>query len=403
MNEQDFDKLFGSQLPNLADKNWGKLQSKLQNFNLERRLSRLVWVLWGLGAFGGLMMATTGIMYYQMAQNQQKVKNLENYLVAIPKNNYLKLDTIHQKVIIHDTIYQTTIFHTKTIDGLKLNTNVVAQSQGNDNVYYQKNETITNQESSVIERNKYLNLHLMNAKNTMFDKFKFTFKKIVNPDSLMEDSVIVVPKFSLIPATVTMGLTGGYQQSDGAIFQSGNGVELGFRTVFGYDNKNGQERWGVVLDFHHYDLDFDVKEAEEGVVSIPKMLPQQTDAYVKGATVKSYSAYQLSLGLRYNLLFNNKFKPYFGLNWATQFPQDYIVDYLVEERVGKDERHKLQTYNANLPTILNIWGGNVGINYQISSRFSTGLEVYYQSQFTQSPNTPNLLGGRFGINYRLKK
>lgn len=403
MNEQDFDKLFGSQLPELADKNWGKLQDKLQNFNLERRLSRLVWALWGLGMFGGLMMAATGGMYYQMAQNKQKVKDLENSLVAVQPQNYFKQDTIHQKVIIHDTIYRTSIYHTKTIDGLKLNPNYIAQNQGNDNVYYQQNENAINQASTIIERDKYVGLQLISAKKTIFDKFKYTLKKIINPDSLAEDSVVNIPKFSLIPASVQVGLTGGYQQSDGAIFQSGNGVELGFRTVLGYYNRKGRERWGVVLDFHHHDLNFDVKEAEQGVVSIPKMLPQQTDAYVKGATVKAYSAYQLGLGLRYNLLFSTKIKPYFGLNWAAQFPQNYVVDYLVEERVGKEESHKLQTYDTNLATMLHIFGGNVGVNYQISPRFSTGLEVYYQSQFSQSPNTPNILGGRLGINYRLKK
>ena len=219
MNEHDFDKLFGSQLPDLADNNWRKLQSKLQTFYLERRLSRLVWVLWGLGTFSGLMMAVTGGIYYQMARNQQKIKDLENHLVVIYQKNYLKSDTIHQKVIIHDTIFQTSVYHTKTIDGLKLNPNVMTQNQGVDNIYYQKNERLTNQETSIIERNKYLDLHLINAKEAMFDKFRHTFKKIVNPDTLAEDSVIVVPKFSLIPATVTMGLRGGYQQSDGAIFQ----------------------------------------------------------------------------------------------------------------------------------------------------------------------------------------
>jgi len=202
MNEQDFDKLFGSQLPDLADKNWGKLQDKLQNFNLERRLSRLVWALWGLGIFGGMMMAAMGGMYYQMAQNKQKVKGLENSLVAVHQQNYLKYDTIHQKVIIHDTIYRTSVYHTKTIDGLPLSPNTIAQNQGNDNVYYQKNENGINQESTIIERNKYLDLQLISAKQTIFDKFRYTLKKIINPDSLAEDSVVNVPKFSLIPASV---------------------------------------------------------------------------------------------------------------------------------------------------------------------------------------------------------
>jgi hypothetical protein len=80
-----------------------------------------------------------------------------------------------------------------------------------------------------------------------------------------------------------------------------------------------------------------------------------------------------------------------------------VVDYLIEDRVGKEERHQLRTYDTNLPTILNIWGGNVGVNYQLSSRFSAGLEVSYQSQFIQSLTTPNLLGGRLGLNYRFGK
>lgn len=402
MNEQDFDKLFGSQLPDLADKNWGKLQGKLQNFNLERRLSRLVWALWGLGIFGGLMMAATGGMYYQMAQNQQKVKTLENRLVAVHPQDYLKQDTIHQKVIIHDTIYRTSIFHTKTIDGLKLSSKYITQNQGNDNVYYQKNENTISQESTIIERNKYMGLQTLNAKKTVFKKFKSTVKNIINPDSLSEDSVINVPKFSLIPASVTVGLMGGYHQSDGGVFKSGDGLQLGLRTVLGYNNRDGRERWSVVLDFQKNDLNLERKEAEEGKMEVPSFLPQNSDSRVKGGAVKEFSTYQFGLGLRYNLLFSNKVKPYFGINWVAQIPNYYVVDYVIEERVGKEEIHQLQNFNANLPTIFNIWGGNVGINYQLSSRLSAGLEVAYQSQFIQTLTTPNLLSGRFGVNYRFK-
>jgi hypothetical protein len=399
MNEQDFDKLFSSQLPDLADKNWGKLQDKLQNFNLERRLSRLVWALWSLGIFSGLMMATTGGIYYQMAQNQQKVTALENRLVAVQSQSYLKQNTIHQKIIVHDTIYQTSNFHTKTIDGLKLNQNFIAQNQGNENVYYQKNENIINQVSTIIERDKYIGLQTLDAKKTIFDKFKYTSKKIINSDSLLEDSVVNMPRFSLTPSSISVGLTGGYQSPNGDIFQAGDGTQYGFRTVLGYKNRKGQERWGIVLDLQKNDFSFMNREAEEGHINLPSTLPTITDSHLKGADIREFSSTQLSLGLRYNLFMSDKFKPYFGLNWSAQFPIYYTAHYFTEDRFDRKERRFDATYSTNLPTITNIWGGNVGVNYQLSNRFSTGLEAYYQTQFAQSLATPNVLGGRFGLNY----
>ena len=61
MEGHDFDKLFGSKLPDLADKNWSKLETKLEKFNLERKLAKLIWALWGLGGLSGLLLGITSI------------------------------------------------------------------------------------------------------------------------------------------------------------------------------------------------------------------------------------------------------------------------------------------------------------------------------------------------------
>jgi hypothetical protein len=396
MNEHDFDKLFDSQLPDLADKNWSKLAGKLESFNLQRKIAKLVWVLWGLGILGVLMMAITGGLFYQIQEHKQHLKNLESQLIAINQSKIFKQDTVYQKVILRDTIYRTSVYHNKTIDGFKLRPNIFVQNQGNEGLYYEKNYTGNNQEATLTERNKYDELQAINSKKMVLEKMRENWSAIVKPDSLVADFVNTSPQFSLIPSSLSVGLIGAYQLPNGDNFQLGDGSQFGFRTVLGYNNRKGQERWGVVLDFLQNNFSFTNQEAREGIINLPQNLPHLTDSHVRGADVRNISSYQFGMGLRYNLIFSTKFKPYFGLSWSTQFSNIYGVNYFTEDRIDKRERKFYARYD-NLSSITNILGTNMGINYQLSNHFSTGLEVYYQSHISDPILTPNALGARLSL------
>ena len=114
--------------------------------------------------------------------------------------------------------------------------------------------------------------------------------------------------------------------------------------------------------------------------------------------------YNLGLGLRYNLLFNEKFKPYFGLNWNIQLPNQYNIDYQYEDL------SKISNTNVAIST-MHLLGANVGANLALSNHLIATGELYYKSQLSNSSNgnlnplngtlpSQAILGGRVGISYR---
>jgi hypothetical protein len=402
MNEHSFDNLFGSQLPDLADKNWGKLQGKLEQFNLQRKLAKIVLILYGLGIFSGLMMGLAGVMYYQMAQNAEKTKKIEMALVSSYQKKYYAKDTIHQKIIVHDTVYRTTVIVAKERKNNYSDPYLNQQNLHNQNVYYQKSDEASKQETIFVEREKYLDLKRINAKESRFNQMRLAGLNLIKIDSINPDTVMNVPKFSLKPNSVSVGLMGGYQIPSGTTFQMGDGFDYGVRTVLGYNNRKGQERWGIVFEVQKIKYLFNNEEVQRGVFNLPPNISPLSDSQIKGGNMKEISTYQLGLGLRYNLLFNSNLQPYFGLNWSVQIPNSYQVSYLIEDKVDQKEKRIVSSYD-NLKPIFNILGANVGINYNLSNRFSGGLELYYQKQNLSTIETPKVIGTRFTLNYRLGK
>jgi opacity protein-like surface antigen len=402
MDEHSFDNIFGSQLPDLVDKNWGKLQGKLEQFNLQRKLAKMALALYGLSFLSVLFMGLSAVMYYQMIQNKDNTKKLEMSLLSAFEKKYTVQDTIYQKVIIHDTIYRTSVF---TINERKNNNakNMMDVSKlENQNVYYQEPNDSYSPQIVFIEREKYLDLKKLNSKELSLTQMQLAKLNLVRIDSLSEDTIMDKPKFTLKPSSVTVGLMSGYQVPSGANFKGADGYAYGLRMVLGYNNRKGQERWGIVLDLQRNKYLYNNLVVQKGVFNLPPNIPQPIDTQLKGGGIKEISTYQLGVGVRYNILTNNNIKPYFGVNWSLQIPQRYIVNYISEDKIDLRESNLFTNYD-DLKPILNIFGANMGINYNISDRVTGGLEFYYQRQNSTRIETPNALGSRISLNYTFGK
>lgn len=112
MDEQDFDRLFGSKLPNFAGSDWREMEGRLERRDLKRKITRL---LWALPSVAGVMLAVSAVLYHRLDQTQQKVKELESRLVNIHSRK-VQSDTIVQKTVVYDTIYQKVIIPQPLVD-----------------------------------------------------------------------------------------------------------------------------------------------------------------------------------------------------------------------------------------------------------------------------------------------
>lgn len=396
MEGHDFDKLFGSKLPDLADKNWSKLETKLEKFNLERKLAKLIWALWGLGGLSGLLLGITGILYYQSSLHEEQLSSLKRNIALSNHQSYLKADTIYRKIILYDTVYQTVSIQSKK----------VAKEQAFADVTTGKyKETISadpDLESTTARNTEFQqtkDLAALNGKEAFFNPIQANLSPFEFHNEV--DSSETTTTFSLKPASVNIGFIAGYGQLFGELFGFGNGLQAGVRTQLGYNNRSGKERWGVILDVQRSIFSFDPRGNGRLKNRVPNNLPNITDPRLNEAHVQALAAYQVGIGFRYNLLFSSKVKPYLGINWAIQLPSYYTVHYSLDASGNQVSEDYDKTYNTNLAAIPNILGANVGLNYQLSPRLSTGLEVYFQSQLAREATTPDVLGGRLGLHYRL--
>lgn len=396
MEGHDFDKLFGSKLPDLADKNWSKLETKLEKFNLERKLAKLSWALWGLGGLSGLLLGITSILYYQSSLHEEQISSLKRHIASNNHQSYLKADTIYRKVILYDTVYQTVSIQSKKVAQEQDLTNVTPSK------YKDPISEVTDLESIITkntESPQMKNLVALNGKKAFFNPIEATLSPFEFHNEV--DSSETATTFSLKPASVNIGLIAGYGQLFGELFGFGDGLQAGVRTQLGYNNRSGKERWGVILDVQRSIFSFDPRGDGRLKNRIPNNLPNIVDPRLNEAHVEAFAAYQIGIGFRYNLLFSSKLKPYLGINWAIQLPSYYKVHYSLDASGSQVSEDYDKTYNTNLAAIPNILGVNVGLNYQLSPRLSTGLEVYFQSQLAREATTPDILGGRLGVHYRL--
>lgn len=400
MNENnDFDKLFGSNLPNFADKDWRNLEGQLERHDLKKQLTRL---LWALPALGGILMVISGVLYYQLNQTRQQVRSLENQLVNVYKNKKAEPEISPQKIVIHDTIYKRIVIR-ETIK--KIQTESTDLSDNFNNIYYEKYRDKFTENQGIKEREKYIGINkLLNkipkfyASNLVVDTDLSKYKVLEFP----EDSLTQNNHFSLIPKSLSVGILGGIQKPIGNGFEKGGGVDFGFRTVLGYNNSKGQERWGVTLDFQQSNLFFDFNRRNGIERFPPPKKPRPNGNQPNRLEIPELSVSKIGLGGRYNLLFNNKVKPYFGASWNVQLPNLFNIGYYFDDQ-SKDAETRLQE------KIMHLIGLNSGINVLLSNHLSLNGEIYYQTPIVKEDNfnnlvgTPNVLGGRVGVSYRFGK
>jgi hypothetical protein len=402
MDEQDFDKLYGSKLPDFTSTDWRAMEGALDRHDLKRKLTRLMWAL---PVLGGLLLGVSATIFYQLKQTQNHVKNLESQLVSAYEKKPSQTSEIPPPIIVHDTIYKHIVVRQIVRERYPENTNNLANNLNN--IYYEKYDKTNTENQIVLEREKFVGLNELSGKDVVVNETEMSKQKdfpTYKGEIFKEDSLLEENHFSLIPKSVTLGVLGGVQQLEGDEFERGKGFNLGFRTVLGYHNSKGQERWGIVLDVqqNNFALGYDKKEKFERFGPPPNPRPVGGNPPpIRKVEIPRFSSVQIGAGLRYNLLFSEKIKPYFGLNWNFQIPTRYDVEYSYE-----DPNINTQTIVKSQQTMMHLLGGNVGLNVQLSKRFAFGGEVFYQSPISKitsatEVNLPNALGGRVGVSYRL--
>lgn len=398
MDEQDFDKLYGSKLPDFTSTDWRMMEGALDRHDLKRKLTKLMWAL---PVLGGLLLGVSATLFYQLKQTQNHVKTLENQLVSIYEKKPSRIDEMPPPpIIVHDTIYKHVVMKQTVRETTSDNSNLT-------NTYYEKYDKTITENQIVLEREKFIGLNELAGKNVAVNPTIMSTLRDFSTyrgETFPGDSSVEENHFSIIPKSVTVGALGGIQQLDGDEFERGKGFNLGFRTILGYNNSKGQERWGIVLDIqqNNFLLGYDRKEKFNRFGTPPNPRPNggQTPPLRK-VEIPKFSTVQIGAGLRYNLLFSDKIKPYFGLDWSFQIPTHYDIEYsfedpnIIPERIAKSQQSTMQ-----------LLGGNVGLNVSLSKRFSLGGELFYQSPISKitsasDVNIPNALGGRVGVSYRL--
>ena len=395
----DFDKLFGSNLPNFADKDWRNLEGQLERHDLKKQFTRL---LWALPMLGGILMAISGILYYHLNQTRQQVRSLEDRIVNVYKNKKAEPEISPQKIVIHDTIYKQIVIR-ETIKEIQTESSNSANNLNN--IYYQKYGDNFTENQGITEREKYIGINKLLSKNPKFNAPNLAVETDLSKYKVLEfqeDSLIENNHFSLIPNSVSVGILGGIQKPIGNDFEKGGGIDFGFRTVLGYNNSKGQERWGVVLDFQQSNLFFDFNRKNGMERFPPPRKPRSNGKQPNRIEIPKFTVSRIGLGGRYNLLFSDKIKPHFGASWNVQLPNLFDIGYHFDDQ-SKDDETRSQD------KITHFIGLNSGVNVLFSNRLSLNGEVYYQTPIIKEENinnlvgTPNILGGRVGVSYRFGK
>ncbi len=400
MDEQDFDKLYSSKLPDFTSSDWRAMEGALDRHDLKRKLTRLMWAL---PVLGGLLLGVSATMFYQLKQTQNHVKNLESQLVSAYEKKPSKIEEISPPIIVHDTIYRHIVVRQIVRETLPENNNNLTNNLNN--IYYEKYDKTNTENQIVLEREKFIGLNELEGKGVV------NLAKMSNPkdfssykgENIAEDSLIEENQFSLIPKSITLGALAGVQQLEGDEFERAKGFNVGLRAVLGYHNSKGRERWGMVFDVqqNNFSLGYDRKDKFDRFGPPPNPKPNGgLTPPLRKVEIPRFSSVQIGVGLRYNLLFSEKIKPYCGLNWSFRIPTHYNIEYSYE-----DPNINMQTIVKSQQSMMQLVGGNVGLNMQLSKRFTLGGEVFYQSPIskitsTSDVNIPNALGGRVGVSYR---
>jgi len=392
--KNDFDKLFGSNLPNFADKDWRNLEGQLDRHDLKKQFTRL---LWALPALGGILMTISGILYYQLNQTRQQVRTLENRLVRVFENKKKETDFSPQKIIIYDTIYTPRVIREtlKEIENQHLVNNP-------NNHYYLKYEDNFTENQGVTEREKYIGIFKLLGKNPVLKDNNLAINHNLSAYQVIQfpdDSLVAENHFSFIPKSFTVGALVGIQKPFGNNFERGEGKDIGISTVLGYHNRKGQERWGVVLDVRNSTLSFDFNKRDGDEHFPAPKNPRPSGKMPNRLEIPKLSITKIGIGGRYQLLFSEKMKPYFGASWHIQLPTFFDADYHFDDQPRQDETRSQEG-------ITHFVGLNAGINVMVAKHLALTGELNYQTPLRLEHNmsddlaTPNILGARVGLSYR---
>lgn len=394
--QEDFDNLYSSKLPNFANNDWRALEGQLERHDLKRQLRKLMWAL---PAVGGIMLAVSSVLYYQLNRTREQVKTLETRLVNAYQQQRNLPEISPQKIFIHDTIYKQVIIKQIVRESFSQNPELI---NNQNNIYYEKYGNNSTENQIITEREKFIDIHKLSGKSPVLSTTNIgvtnDFSKYKG-ESFPEDSVVEENRFSLIPKSVSIGINGGLQKAIGD-FSNQNGTAIGARTVLGYHNRKGQERWGIVLDYQQNNVSFDIDKKED----IDKLgPPPKTNTKPNGSNPRlekvnvCFSSYKLGLGVRYNLLFSDKVRPYFGTNWYVQIPTQGFGDYEFEDYLKPRKVFQQES-------MMHLLGVNAGANFFLTKNLVASGELFFQSQFLKEPNiilnAPTVLGGQIGISYR---
>lgn len=394
--QEDFDNLYSSKLPNFANNDWRALEGQLERHDLKRQLRKLMWAL---PAVGGIMLAVSSVLYYQLNRTREQVKTLETRLVNAYQQRRTQSDISPQKIIIHDTIYKQVIIRQVVRDNSSQNPEL---TNNQNNIYYEKYGNNSTENQIITEREKFVDIHKLSGKSPVLSTTNIgvtnDFSKYKG-ESFPEDSVVEENHFSLIPKSVSVGIIGGLQLPMGEFF-NGSGNTFGGKTVLGYHNKKGQERWGIVLDYQQSNTSFDIdkKEIIDKLGTPPKTNPKPNGSNPRLDKVNvCFSSYKFGLGIRYNLLFNDKIRPYFGTSWNIQIPTDGFGDYEFEDYLKPRKIFQQES-------TMHMLGLNAGANIFLTKKLVASGELYFQSQFLKEPNpvfnATTVLGAQVGLSYR---
>ncbi len=463
MKNEDFDNVFSANLPDFSNQRWKGVEQRLEIFDLKKRLKGLLYAipllsLLFMGVSGALYYklgeAEKKMVFFekQIAENPKKQLNDTIY------NHVVMYDTIYKKIVVVPQIVYLQKDNNSNIENQNANelcfsnqnpNNIQNQTENDEKIINKKagkqfvekksnalqSENTPNQKEQLSVIEPIINVPAENSKENK-EEFKNNTAEIAKVEAKVEEKreagtaeeklvkaeekslkvEDLATKPSLInsekaiqkakvsfaqmmapvkPKSLEIGAIGAFQMPLINNSEGGSGSQFGVRGIINYGKRN---QIGLVLDFQKSGLRFINDSTDNN--GIPDINLGNGEK-IKKENVQQFSSYQFGAGLKFSPFKSTQWKPYFGLGWALQIPQNYIVRYEIEDVKGITTE-LTKTYEGSQPIIRNLLNGNIGVSYKINENFKAIAEIYSQSQLTQFRQTPIVLGSRFGIFYLIK-
>ncbi|GAB3918361.1 hypothetical protein [Larkinella terrae] len=108
MNDFDFDDQFARQLPDYSDREWSKVEERLERYELQRKLR---WLTWLLPVVSGLLLGITGVIYYQLQETRQQLDQLQENKRIVAERKLIRVDTVYRTVYLPTERQQDPVGH----------------------------------------------------------------------------------------------------------------------------------------------------------------------------------------------------------------------------------------------------------------------------------------------------